>query len=148
MKSRLFNTPFEMGLRMILLLSVSPKASFSVDRIVGLDFITCYAADFDLPYVSLHGDNHMKYGEIVSRRLLVQEAVKDLVTGGLLDVTVDRGYLFSISESGKKYSRSLKSEYAKTYKEIAKVVIKKYRDNTDAGILTTIQSYSVQSLKG
>lgn len=148
MKSRLFNTPFEMGLRIVLLLSVSPKETFSVDRIVGLDFITSYAADFDLPYGNLHGDNHMKYGEIVSRRLLVQEAVKDLVTRGLLNVTVDRGYLFCISDSGKKYSRSLKSEYAKTYKEIAKVVIKKYKSNTDAGILATIQSYSVQSLKG
>ena len=137
-----------MGLRMILLLSVSPKDTFSVDRIVGLDFITSYAADFDLPYKNLHGDNHMRYGEIVSRRLLVQEAVKDLVTRGILNVTVDRGYLFSISESGKKYSRSLKSEYAKTYKEIAKVVIKKYKDNSDAGILATIQSYSVQALKG
>lgn len=148
MKSRLFNTPFEMGLRMILLLSVSPKDTFSVDRIVGLDFITSYAADFDLPYGNLHGDNHMKYGEIVGRRLLVQEAVKDLVTRGILNVTVDRGYLFSISESGKKYSRSLKSDYAKTYKEIAKAVIKKYKDNTDAGILATIQSYSIQALKG
>lgn len=148
MKSRLFNTPFEMGLRMVLLLSVSPQNTFSVDRIVGLDFITSYAADFDLPYANLHGDNHMKYGEIVSRRLLVQEAVKDLVTRGLLNVSIDRGYLFSISENGKKYSRSLKSEYAKTYKEIAKTVIKKYKDNTDAGILATIQSYSVQSLKG
>lgn len=148
MKSRLFNTPFEMGLRMILLLSASPKDSFSVDRIVGLDFITSYAADFGLPYGNLHGDNHMKYGEIVSRRLLVQEAVKDLVTRGLLNVAVDRGYLFSISESGKKYARSLKSEYAKTYKEIAKKVVKKYKGNTDAGILATIQSYSVQSLKG
>ena len=90
----------------------------------------------------------MKYGEIVGRRLLVQEAVKDLVTRGILNVTVDRGYLFSISESGKKYSRSLKSDYAKTYKEIAKAVIKKYKDNTDAGILATIQSYSIQALKG
>ena len=148
MKSRLFNTPFEMGLRMILLLSVSPKDAFSVDRIIGLDFITSYAADFDLAYGNLHGDNHMKYGEIVSRRLLAQEAVKILVTRGLLDVTVGRGYLFSISENGKMYSRTLKSEYAKTYKEIAKAVIKKYKDYTDADILATIQSYAMQSLKG
>ena len=148
MKIRLFNTPFEMGLRMILLLSASPKNAFSVDRIVGLDFITSYAADFSLPYGNLHGDNHLKYGEIVSRRLLVQEAVKDLVTRGVLNVTVNRGYIFSISESGMKYARTLKSEYAKTYKEIAKEVIKRYEDETDAGILSTIQSYSIQSLKG
>ena len=148
MRSRLFNTPFEMGLRTILLLSVSPKDALSVDRVVGLDFITSYASDFDLPYRNLHGNNHMKFGEIVSRRLLVQEAVKDLVMRGLLNVIVDRGYLFSISESGKKYSRTLKSEYAKTYKEIAKAVIKKYKENTDAGILATIQCYSIQSLKG
>jgi len=147
-QTQMFNSPFEMGLRILLLLSTTSRQPYSVDRIVGLDLIACYAADFDLPYPNLHGMNNYKYGEIVSRRLLVQEAVKDLVTTGMIDVTVDRGYLFSASEAGIKYARKLKSDYAADYKEIAKAVAKKYKNNTDEGILATIQEHSVQAIRG
>lgn len=84
MKNKLFNSPFEMSLRMMLLLAAAPKEKFTIDRIIGLDFISCYAADFGMPYANLHGDNGYRYGEIVGRRLLVQEAVKELVTQGLV----------------------------------------------------------------
>lgn len=62
MKNRLFNTPFEMGLRVMLLLASAPKKTFTVDRIVELDFIACYPVDFDLSFANLHGDNDYKYG--------------------------------------------------------------------------------------
>ncbi|NBK77442.1 hypothetical protein D5272_02285 [bacterium D16-76] len=105
LKNKLFNSPFEMGLRIILLLASAPKEKFTLDRIIGLDFVSCYASDFELPFPNLHGDNGYRYGEIIGRRLLVQEAVKSLVTQGLIDATVDQGYLFSITETGTQYAR-------------------------------------------
>ena len=148
MKSKLFNSPFEMGLRIVLLLSSAPKDKFSVDRIIGLDFISCYASDFGLPFPNLHGDNGYRYGEIVGRRILVQEAVKNLVTQGLIEVTVDRGYLFSISAYGKKYAEKLETDYAKDYRAIAQAAVEKYKDNMDSGILATIQNLAVNTLRG
>ena len=123
MKNKLFNSPFEMSLRIVLLLASAPKEKFSVDRIIGLDFISCYFSDFGLPFPNLHGDNGYRYGEIVGRRLLVQEAVKSLVTQGLIEVTIDRGYLFSISASGSKYAEKLETDYAIDYKAIAQVTV-------------------------
>lgn len=148
MKNKLFNSPFEMSLRITLLLAAAPKEKFSVDRIIGLDFISCYAADFNMPYANLHGDNGYRYGEIVGRRLLVQEAVKSLVTQGLIDVMVDRGYLFSISKAGQKYAGSLETDYAQEYGTIAKAAVSKYKENSDAGILATIQNLAVRALRG
>ncbi len=148
MKNNLFNSPFEMSLRIILLLSTVPKEKFSVDRIIGLDFISCYAADFGLPFSNLHGDNGYRYGEIVGRRLLVQEAVKNLVTSGLIEVTINRGYQFSITDCGKKYAIGMETDYARDYKETAKAAIAKYRDNTDARILATIQNLAINALRG
>lgn len=148
MKNKLFNSPFEMGLRMILLLAAAPKEKFTIDRIIGLDFISCYAADFGMPYANLHGDNGYRYGEIVGRRLLVQEAVKELVMQGLIEVTVERGYSFSISGSGEKYAMSLETDYANKYRTIAKAAVAKYRDNTDTGILATIQNLAIRALRG
>lgn len=147
MNTKLFNSAFEMELRILLLLLESKDEKYTVDRIVVLDFITCYSADFSLPYGNLHGENNYKFGEISNRRMLVQEAIKQLVTRGFVQVEIDKGYYFSISELGRDYAKKLKSSYAKEYKMIARAVIKKYRKESDEGILTEIQSHSIVSLK-
>lgn len=147
MDAKLFNSTFEMELRILLLLSESSGSQYTVDRIVALDFITCYSADFSLPYGNLHGENSYKFGEMSNRRILTQEAVKQLVTKGFITVAVDKGYYFSISNQGREYAKKLKSTYAKDYKTIAKAVIKKYRKDSDEGILAEIQSHSIMSLK-
>lgn len=147
MTAKLFNSTFEMELRILLLLLESNDEQYTVDRIVALDFITCYSADFSLPYGNLHGENYYKFGEMSNRRILTQEAVKQLVTKGFVAVAVDKGYYFSISEQGQKYAKKLKSAYAKDYKTIAKAVVKKYRKDSDEGILAEIQSHSIMSLK-
>lgn len=147
MTAKLFNSTFEMELRILLLLLESNGGQFTIDRIVAFDFITCYSADFSLPYENLHGENSYKFGEMSNRRLLVQEAVKELVTKGFITVLMDKGYYFSISDQGKTYAKKLKSAYAKEYKTIAKAVTKKYRKDSDEGILAEIQSHSIRSLK-
>ena len=147
MDTKLFNSTFEMELRILLLLSESSSSQYTVDRIVALDFITCYSADFSLPYGNLHGENSYKFGEMSNRRISTQEAIKQLVTKGFITVAVDKGYYFSISKQGQNYAKMLKSAYAKDYRTIAKAVIKKYRKDSDEGILAEIQSYSIMSLK-
>lgn len=147
MDAKLFNSTFEMELRILLLLLESKDGNYTVDRIVALDFIICYSADFSLPYGNLHGENNYKFGEMSNRRMLTQEAVKQLVTKGFIEVAIDKGYYFSISKQGREYAKKLKSAYAKDYKTIAKAVIKKYRKDSDEGILAEIQSHSIMSLK-
>lgn len=147
MDAKLFNSTFEMELRILLLLLESNGGQYTVDRIVALDFIICYSADFSIPYGNLHGENSYKFGEMSNRRMLTKDAVKQLVTRGFIAVTVEKGYYFSISEQGRVYAKKLKSAYAKEYKTIAKAVIKKYRKDSDEGILAEIQSHSIMSLK-
>lgn len=48
MDAKLFNSTFEMELRILLLLAESKGSQYTVDRILALDFITCYSADFSL----------------------------------------------------------------------------------------------------
>ena len=139
MDNKLFNSPFEMMLRVVLLLSQDKKNYYSVDRIVLLDFVSCYAADFQLPYSNLHGTNDYKFGEIANRRQLVQEAVKLLVTRGLVEVKVDKGYLFRIADLGLEYAKKLESSYATEYKAISKSAIKKYRKESDENIFNLVR---------
>lgn len=139
MKNKLFNSPFEMMLRVLLFLSQDDKNYYFIDRIILLDFISCYSADFQLPYSNLHGTNNYKFGEIASRRQLVQEAIKLLVTKGLVEVKVDKGYWFCISELGITYANTLNSSYANEYRAISKAVIKKYRKESDENILNLVR---------
>ena len=148
MTESVFNSTFEMELRVLLLLSAAKKRAFSVERIVSLDFIVCYAGNFQLPYLNPQGDNQYMFSELASRRERIQEAVKSLVVQGLLDVGLDNGYFFSITETGSKYIKKLKSEYAVQYKTIAADAIKKFKDYSDLQLDRMINDSAVKSVRG
>ena len=146
-RSELFNTPFEMSLRISLLLSSAPDMLFSLDRLLCLDFIVCYASEFGFPYDNLQGDNDYKYGEMVGRRILIQEALKDIVIRGLVNVSIKDGYVFSATDVLLDYSKNMESDYAEEYREIAEEVTSAYISESDNSLLQMIQNESLRSGK-
>ena len=68
MTESVFNSTFEMELRILLLMSAAKKKAFSLDRIVSLDFIVCYAGSFQLPYLNPQGDNQYMFAVSGFRR--------------------------------------------------------------------------------
>ena len=137
-----------MELRVLLLMSAAKKKAYSIERIVSLDFIVCYAGYFQLPYLNPQGDNQYMFSELASRRERLQEAVKGLVVQGLLNVEMDNGYAFSITDAGSKYIRKLKSEYALQYKAIAADAIKRFKDYSDLQLDHMINDSAVKSVRG
>lgn len=148
MIASVFNSTFEMELRILLLMSATKKKAFSIDRIVSLDFIVCYAGYFQLPYLNPQGDNQYMFSELASRRKRIQEAVKGLVVQGLLDVGLENGYVFSITDIGSKYIKKLQSEYAVQYKTIATDAIKRFKDYSDLQLERMINDSAVKSVRG
>ena len=148
MTESVFNSTFEMELRVLLLMSAAKKKAYSIERIVSLDFIVCYAGYFQLPYLNPQGDNQYMFSELASRRERLQEAVKGLVVQGLLNVEMDNGYVFSITDAGSKYIRKLKSEYALQYKAIAADAIKRFKDYSDLQLDHMINDSAVKSVRG
>ena len=148
MTESIFNSTFELELRILLLMSAAKKKAFSVERIVSLDFIVCYAGYFQLPYLNPQGDNEYMFSELAGRRERIQEAVESLVIQGLLEVGLDNGYVFSITETGSKYIRKLKSEYAVQYKTIAADAIKRFKDYSDLQLDRMINDSAVKSVRG
>ena len=78
-----FNSTFEVSLRILLLLSESGDAGLSIDRIAAYDFITIYSRYFDLSDRVLHGENEFGYSEIASRRNKAQTAQSVLPASAL-----------------------------------------------------------------
>lgn len=148
MTESVFNSTFEMELRILLLMSAAKKKAFSLDRIVSLDFIVCYAGSFQLPYLNPQGDNQYMFSELASRRERIQEAVKSLVVQGLLEVGLENGYVFSINDTGSKYIKRLKCEYAVQYKTIAVDAIKRFKGYSDLQLDRMINDSAVKSARG
>lgn len=148
MTESVFNSTFEMELRILLLMSAARKKAFSFERIVSMDFIVCYAGYFQLPYLNPQGENQYMFSELASRRKRIQEAVKSLVVQGLLDVGLDKGYVFSITDTGSRYIRKLKSKYAVQYKTIAADAIKRFKDYSDLQLDRMINDSAVKSVRG
>lgn len=139
MENNLFNSAFEMELRITVLLAADDSSIYSVGRILSLDFIACYAEKFGFADTNLHGDNAYMFCELSTRRALIQEAIKSLVLQGIIDVILKDGYLYRITEIGKRLSLSLESEYAKEYRDIVGNVIKEFGNYSDEQLIQMIQ---------
>ena len=74
--------------------------------------------------------------------------MKSLVVQGLLEVGLDNGYVFSITDTGSKYIKKLKSEYAVQYKTIAADAIKRFKDYSDLQLDRMINDSAVKSVRG
>lgn len=147
MSNKLFNTPFELSLHVVLLLDVT-DIGLTLDRIAAYDFIAIYCEDFGVADRSLNGENGFAFSELSARRNLTKTAIKDLVVDGLVVATDDEtGILYSVSDSGRKMSEGFQSEYAERYKELMRLVVEKYGNYSDVQLFNEINRQSTKSLR-
>lgn len=112
--SDVFNTVFEMSLRVVLLLS--DGASRDCNELATIDFVTTYSRGFSEDQVNVNGDNRFMYSEYEARCELVKSAVKDLVLKGLiLPKFSSEGYTYKLTDAGRGFSTAMSSEYASDY---------------------------------
>ena len=146
--AKLFNSSFELSLRIMLLLSESGVAGMTIDRILAYDFIAIYSRFFGLSETSLHGNNDFGFSEFATRRNLIQNALKSLVLGGMVYVLrKDDGFHYSINKNGKAFCSKLTVEYATAYSILAKKVMEKYDSMNEVELLSVINKESTKALR-
>lgn len=144
---RVFNSTLENALRTILLLDAFDTPQ-NTDMLYAADFIVVYGRTFGIADEDLNGDNQYKFSEFVSRRAMVQKALKELVLDGLvMPSEIDSGIVFQITADGKKYCTSLESDYAREYKTIAKKVVQFVSGKSERSVIAQINRLSATSLK-
>jgi hypothetical protein len=144
-----FNTEFELLLRILLILNSSGIKKVSSDRIAAIDFITVYGKDFGVSDHNLHGDNDFRFSEFTCRRDLITKAIKTLVIDGLVKVTcLKTGFFYSISDTGRKYCSKFNNTYADAYSAIVENTLTYIDKTSDRYLANQINSYSIIALQG
>lgn len=146
--NNLFNTPFEAGLRALLILYAVQPQSISIDRITAYDFITVYGKEFGVSSKNLHGDNSLSFSELASKRTVCANGIKSFVLDGLAEVNrTSEGFLYRINSNGIKYVQSLESDYSRQFLDIIRTVHTQYAEVNDMDLIKEINSKAVQALR-
>lgn len=112
-----FNTPFELGLRMVYVLAALRPHGADLQKLVLLDYAIVYSADIDGPS-SLHTPVPHRGGELLGRRTLIEQGLYLMSTRGLVDATIDeRGITFHAGPNALALVGSLTSPYLRALDE-------------------------------
>lgn len=146
--NKLFNTPFEIGLRILVLLNTLSDISFTLDRIYLYDFITSYAKTFNIDTKNLHGDNWLNFSQLANRRELCVAGLKLMGLNGFISMKNQKsGFKYKISKKGSKYIKTLDIEYTKDYINICKEVHSKYKNKTDSNLIREINELAINNIR-
>ena len=145
---KVFNTTFEVSLRLMLLLSVAEGTPMTVDRIAAYDVMTIYSRIFGLSEEVLHGNNEFGLSEFASRRNKTQAALRELVLNGSVKaITSNKGFCYQITPAGKGIADKMVTQYATDYKRLATITAAGFRGKSDADVLAVVNMTAEDSLR-
>ena len=144
---RILGTPYEISLRILLMLNEANEQSFTLDKIVAFDFIAVYASDFGLSKSNLHGYSSYRFGEFAGRRELGRNGIKQLVLNATaIALCSENGFEYAISQSGKNFACKMSCEYANAYRELILKVLLELGDKSEKSLYEIISQRTIKSL--
>jgi len=106
------NSPLEVGIRALMLLSEAFPARLDLNRLVLLDHGLLHSADLGGPE-SLHPRLPIQAGELGIKRTTIEQGLQVMIRAGLVEMDVsEQGIHFAASERAYGFVNLLASEYA------------------------------------
>jgi hypothetical protein len=126
--SRIFNTPLEIGLRVLVILNAERKNTMDVERLMYFDYLSLNTGDLG-GATSLHAPVPNRGVQVYARKELIQKGLAILLSKELINVyTTLSGFMYSVSDNGKKFLEYFDSEYYKLLVSRATWVISNYSE--------------------
>lgn len=112
---KLFNSRFELALRVMLILKNSKKITKS--KILALDLMSTYGKACKIANENLHGNNQFDISEIAIRKKLIDKAIAYLRLYELAEELYDSnlGYTYRLTNNGRKIIDQVNDDYAERY---------------------------------
>lgn len=106
----LYNSPVEIGARIVLLLAGLSR-TLDLDELIFLDYASIYSGDFQ-GGASLHPMMLNRLAELVRRREIFPGAIRLFTSKGLMTSQVDeQGIRYSVTEAGRAFAANLTTDY-------------------------------------
>lgn len=110
-RPRIFNTPFETGLRSVVILTACYPAMLSLNRLVVFDHLVVHTEDVDGP-PRIHPKDRSRSAAILVRRRLVESGLALMQTRGLVArVMTPDGFRYKAGEEAGSFVDMLSSAY-------------------------------------
>lgn len=127
-----FNTPFELGIRMVHLLRALHPAKSDLQRLMYLDYAVIYSGDVGGPE-SLHTPVPLRGAEYTSRRQVIEHGLCLMTIHSFVDVVAcEMGILYGLGENGLALIELLGGDYSRKLSNRCEWVASELGDKNDA----------------
>ena len=126
------NSPLELGLRTLVVLTAAFPRTFDLDRLVLLDYCLLHSADLEGPPSVLPAVPN-RSGELGLKRTVLDHGVQLMARAGMVDlVTTAEGMTYRAGEAAAPFLRLLDSPLLGALEEVATWAVDEFGDlNTD-----------------
>ena len=106
-----FNSPLEIGVRSLTILTMVFPKSLDIQYLVFLDYLTIHSGDVDGP-ASLHTSLPLRSGELAIRRQLIERGLLLMASRDLVkQLALSDGFHYQASEEANAFLSKLSSPY-------------------------------------
>jgi hypothetical protein len=110
---RVFNSPFECGLRMLFVLHATSPAASDLQRLISYDYLLVHSGDVDKEIESLHPAVPFRGSELLVKRDIVRHALDLMFARELVEKKLSKsGITYSASPLTDAFIDLLKSDYS------------------------------------
>lgn len=123
----LFNSPIEIGLRSLVILSKVFPSDFSIQQLIAFDYLLVHSDDLPDGPAGLHPKTPQRTGEYLIRRKTLQEGLLLYMSRGLICQEYRQdGVRYAATELSGGFLDSLTSEYINDLQNVADWVIENF----------------------
>lgn len=134
-KYRLFNSPLEIALRVLLILNLGKKKSFSLERLIIYDYLILNSGDIEDAPESLHPSLPNRSSQLLIKRELLQKALLILASKELILINYTKsGIQYAPSKLTEPFISYFDSQYFKELKERVIWIAESFKSKNDKSL--------------
>lgn len=127
-----FNSPLEVGLRLLYILNETYPKGLDLQRLVYFDYILVHSGDVPGGPPSIHPNIPHRTSEILIKRELVKKGLTLMNSKQLIkSIFNDTGILYSATELTEPFLDYNNSEYASSLKHVSNWLVNKFQSYSD-----------------
>jgi hypothetical protein len=139
-RPRIFNMPFESGLRSVIILTACYPDLLGVSRLVVFDHLTVHSDDFGGP-PRIHPRDRSRAAEVLVRRRLIESGLALMQTRGLvLRTMTPDGFRYIAGDEAGSFVDMLSSNYFLALKDRARWLVDDMQPKSDDELSSLVRS--------